>query len=197
MKKGIKWAIDPSHSEITFKIRHLMIAYVKGSFTTFDANIITSGKDFTTAEIDFWIEVASIQTGDINRDEHLKGRDFFDTANHKQITFTSGIVGKADHNGQHEVWGDLTLKGATKKIKLNLRFGGIAIDEQGKEKAGFTVTGKLKRTEWGLNWNQPLENGGIMLSEEVSISCEFELFNTEYHRMNRAIESNIGKNGQQ
>src|SRR5580765_4626288 len=96
MQQQTKWSIDPAHSEISFKVRHLMIAHTKGTFKTFDASIYTTAKDFTTAEIDFWVDAASINTGDLKRDEHLKGADFFDVANHKQITFTSSTIGKAD-----------------------------------------------------------------------------------------------------
>ena len=113
-----KWSLDQAHSEIAFKIRHLMITNIRGSFKTFDANIYTTDKDFTTAEIDLWIDASSINTGDAKRDEHLKGVDFFDTQNHKQITFTSSTIGKEDKDGNHELWGELTIKGITKNVKL-------------------------------------------------------------------------------
>lgn len=102
--KETKWSIDQSHSEITFKVRHLMIAHAKGSFKVFDASIYTNAKDFTTAEIDLWIDTSSIITGDEKRDVHLKSADFFDAEKHKQITFTSSTIGKADKDGVHEIW---------------------------------------------------------------------------------------------
>jgi polyisoprenoid-binding protein YceI len=173
-----KWSIDQAHSEIAFKVRHLMIAYAKGTFKTFDASIYTSGKDFTTVEIDLWIDAASISTSDVKRDEHLRSADFFDVANHKQITFTASTIGKPDKEGNHEVWGELTIKGITKNIKLNAAFGGIATDPWKNEKAGFTVTGKLKRSDYGLIWNAALETGGVMVSDEVSITCEIEVINS-------------------
>ena len=172
-----KWTIDPAHSEIAFKVKHLMIANVKGSFKTFDASIYTTGKDFTSAEIDLWIDVNSIHTGDVKRDEHLKGSDFFDLQNHKQITFTSRTIGKADESGNHELWGELTMKGVTKNIMLDVQFGGIAKDPSGNEKAGFTLTTKLNRSDWGITMNMPLETGGFMMGEEISITCELELTN--------------------
>ncbi|MBK5285369.1 MAG: YceI family protein [Bacteroidia bacterium] len=172
-----KWSIDQAHSEITFKVRHLMIAHVKGAFKTFDASIYTNAKDFTTAEIDLWIDASSITTSDTKRDEHLKSADFFDVQNHKQITFISGTVEKSDANGSHELWGELTMKGITKNIKLNVQFGGILNDPWGNERAGFTIAGKINRSDWGLIWNTPLETGGLMLSDEVTISCEVELIN--------------------
>jgi len=175
--KKTKWSIDQAHSEIDFKVRHLMIAYVKGSFKTFDASIYTNAKDFTTAEIDLWIDTTSINTGDAKRDEHLKSLDFFDAQNHKQITFTSSTIGNPDQDGNHELWGELTMIGVTKNVKLNVQFGGIIKDPWGNEKAGFTVTGKINRSDWGLVWNANLETGGLMVSDEVAISCEVELIN--------------------
>lgn len=170
-----KWKIDPAHSEIAFKIKHLMIAHVKGTFKMFDGSIYTTGKDFTNAEIDLWIDASSINTNDPKRDEHLKSSEFFDVENHKQITFTSRTIGKPDEKGNHELWGELTMKGITKNLKLDVQFGGIAIDPWGNEKVGFTLTGKLNRNDWGITMNTPLETGGFMMGEEVSISCEIEL----------------------
>jgi len=172
-----KWSIDHVHSDISFRIRHLMIAHVKGSFKTFDASIYTTDKDFTTTEIDLWIDASSITTGDINRDKHLKGVDFFDVHNHKQITFTSTTIENPGPDGTHELWGELTIKGITKNVKLNVQFGGMITDPWRNEKAGFTVTGKINRNDWGLTWNTSMEAGGFMVSEEVTISCEVELIN--------------------
>jgi len=172
-----KWSIDQAHSEITFKVRHLRIAHVKGAFKIFDASIHTIAKDFTTAQIDLWMDVSSIDSGDAKRDEHLKSVDFFDVQNHKQITFISSNIENPDSDGNHVLWGELTMKGVTRNVKLNLQLGGIANDPMGNEKAGFTVTGKLNRSEWGLTWNTPMEAGGFMVSEEVIISCDIELTN--------------------
>jgi len=177
MKTKTKWSIDQAHSEIAFKVKHLMIAHVKGEFKTFDASIYTQEKDFSTAEIDLWIDAASITTGDAKRDEHLKSADFFDVETHKQITFTSNTIGEPDHAGNRDLWGDLTMRGITKNVKLNVQFGGTLNDPWGHEKAGFTVTGKINRTDFELFWNTPLEAGGIMVGEEVNILCEIELLN--------------------
>lgn len=170
-----KWAIDQAHSEIDFKVRHLMIAHVKGTFKTFDANILTYGRDFKTAEIDLWIDTSSISTGDAIRDKHLKSRDFFNARKYKQITFRSSTIAKSDEEGNHELWGELTIVGVTKNVKLNVLFGGMLNDPWGNERAGFTVTGKINRSDWGLIWNAPTEAGGLMVSDEVAISCEVEL----------------------
>lgn len=173
-----KWSVDQAHSVIGFRVRHLMIAHVNGTFKTFDASIYTTSKDFSTAEIDLWIDASSIITGDEVRDKHLKSADFFDTRRYKQLTFVASTVGKADQDGNHELWGELTMVGITHNVMLNVKFGGILNDPWGNERSGFTVTGKISRSEWGLVWNKTTESGGLMVSDEVAINCEFELINT-------------------
>ncbi len=163
------WALDPSHSEVQFKIKHLMIANVTGSFANYEANVTTNGDDFTTASIAFNADVASINTANEQRDTHLRGADFFDTENFPKITFA------ATKYANDELHGDLTIKGITKSVKLGIEFGGITKDPWGNTKAGFTITGKINRKDWGLNWNAALETGGVLLSEEVKINCEIEL----------------------
>jgi polyisoprenoid-binding protein YceI len=189
-----KWSIDLAHSEIEFKIRHLMISNVKGSFKIFDANIYTTSKDFSTAEIDLWIDASSIVTGDAKRDEHLKSSDFFDVQKHKQISFTSLTIGEPDASGNHELWGELTMMGVTKNLKLNVQFGGLNTDPWKNEKAGFTVTGTIKRSDWGLVWNKTLETGGIMVSDEVTISCEIELINSGSEDLKMELETSTKGN---
>lgn len=184
-----KWSIDPAHSEIAFKVRHLMIAHVKGALKIFDANIYTSKKDFTTAEIDVWIDAASITTGDVKRDEHLKGADFFDVENHKQITFKANSIESEGDDGLHEMWGNLTMKGITKNIKLQVQFGGMLNDPWGKERAGFSITGKINRSDWGLVWNSAIETGGLMVGDEINISCEIELINTGNKELSMELEN--------
>jgi polyisoprenoid-binding protein YceI len=170
-----KWIIDPIHSEIGFKVKHLMITNVKGSFKEFEASIYTTGDDFMTAEIDFWLNPASIDTGSPDRDTHLKSADFFDAENHKEITFTANTYKNVDEDGSYELWGNLTIKGITKKIKLDVEFGGVEKDPWGNEKAGFSINGKINRKDWELNWNAALETGGLLVSNDVSISCEVQL----------------------
>jgi polyisoprenoid-binding protein YceI len=183
-----KWSLDLAHSEIGFRVKHLMIAHVKGTFKTFDASIYTASNDFTTAEVDLWIDPSTIDTGETKRDEHLKSADFFDVANHKQITFTSSTIGKPDTDGNRELWGELTMMGITKNLKLNAQFGGIIKDPWGIEKAGFAISGKIKRSDWGLVWNAPVEAGGLLVSDEVSISCEIELINKGQADMKMKLE---------
>lgn len=189
MKPDLKWSIDIAHSEIEFKVRHLMIAHVKGKFKNFDASIYTTGKDFSTAVIDFWIDVASLDTGDEKRDEHLKSADFFDVHKHKQITFVSSTIAEADADGNHELWGELSMMGITKNQVLNVHFGGITKDPWGNEKAGFTVSGKLNRNDWGLVWNTAMETGGVVVSDEVKITCELELKNAGTMEETMVLES--------
>ena len=169
------WSIDPSHTEIGCKIRHLMISYVKGRFKEFGGTVIMDGSDFMTSAINFWINAASIDTGDPKRDAHLAGIDFFDAAHYPQITF-GGVAFKQREDADHyELYGDLTIKGILRRIKLQLEFGGITKDPWGKERAGFSLKGIIDRKEWGLNWNTILETGGLLISDEVKIICEVEL----------------------
>jgi polyisoprenoid-binding protein YceI len=171
-----KWVIDPIHSEVGFKVKHLMISNVKGVFKEFGASIYTTNEDFMTAEVDVWINPASVDTGDAGRDAHLIGADFFDVENHKQIHFTSDDAYEmVDNDGSYEMWGDLTIKGIKKQIKLSIEFGGIMKDPWGNHKAGIIVNGKINRKDWGLNWNAALEAGGVLVSDEIRISCELQL----------------------
>jgi polyisoprenoid-binding protein YceI len=175
METRTKWVIDPSHSEIGFKIKHLMITNVRGQFKEFEASIYTIENDFLTAEIDFWINPASIDTGNPDRDKHLKGPDFFDVDQFKEIEFTGNTYEKVDNAGNYEMWGELTMKGITKQIRLQVEFGGVVTDPRGNEKAGFSINGKIDRKDWGLGWNAAMDKGGLVLSEDVWINCEVEL----------------------
>lgn len=178
MGKDNKWSIDQAHSEVGFKVRHLMISHVKGTCKTFDASIYTDGADFSTADIDFWIDAGSISSGDKDRDIHLKSEEFFDVEHHHQISFQSHTIGKADKEGNHTLWGNLTIKDTTKLISLNVHFGGLIVDPWGNERAGFTLTGVINRKDWGLVWNHIIAAGGWMVDEDVYILCEIELTNT-------------------
>jgi len=186
-----KWAIDRSHSKINFKVRHLMVDYVRGTFKTFDASIYTYGKNSKTAEIDLWIDAASIKTDDEKRDKHLRSRDFLDVKNHKQLTFTSSTIGAANKEGNQELWGELTMVGITQNVKLNVRFGGLLNDPWGNERAGFTVTGTINLSHWGLTWNTTTEAGGLMVSDEIEISCEVELTKTGQKCLDMQLEQPV------
>lgn len=169
-----KWVVDPTHSEIGFKIKHLMITNVSGKFTGFEAEVQTEGEDFATAQINATIETASINTSNLQRDEHLRNSDFFEVEKYPEIVFTSTKVEKID-NDNFILHGNLTLKGVTKPVKLNVEYNGTNKDPWGNQKAGFVITGKVNRSEFGLNFNAALETGGLVLGEEVRINSEIQL----------------------
>jgi len=143
MTSKTKWMIDPSHSEIAFKVKHLMISNVKGHFREFDADIQVLDNDFLTADIDLWMQTNSISTGDDKRDEHLKSLDFFDVENFKDINFTSTLIEKTSKENIFNLLGDLTIKGISLPVTLEVDFGGIMKDPWGNEKAGFSIHGKI------------------------------------------------------
>ena len=180
-----KWGIDSMHSEIGFKVKHLMFTNVRGTFKEYDASIYTTGDDFMTAEIDVWINPASISTNDEKRDGHLKSADFFDAENFKEINFIGNTYEKGT-DGSYTLYGDLTIKGIKKQIKLQVEFGGIMRDPWGNEKAVFSINGKINRKDWGLNWNAALEAGGVLVSDDVWISCEVQLAKQQSEQKNKA-----------
>jgi polyisoprenoid-binding protein YceI len=169
-----KWAIDKSHSHIQFKVRHLMITTVTGSFNDYDATVETQGEDFGKATINFTAKLASLNTGDTQRDVHLQSPDFFDAMNYPTISFSSTGL-KEDTHGNYLLNGNLSIRGEVKPIQLNVSFEGIAKDPWGNTKAGFVLEGKISRQEWGLIWNAPLESGGFLVADEVKIACEVQL----------------------
>lgn len=172
MENTAKWVLDPNHSELTFKVKHLMISHVKGGFSRFTVEV--DGEDIFKSKLRVTAEADSIDTNNPERDEHLKSADFFDVAQHPEIVFEStAITQKAGE--AYELKGLLTLKGITKEITLQAEFGGVSRDPWGNEKAGFSVTGSLNRKDWGLNWNAALETGGVLVSEEVKIFAEIQL----------------------
>ena len=169
-----KWNLDPAHSEIGFKVKHMMITNVSGSFEKFDAQVETDDNDFTTAKIQFTADINSITTGNKDRDNHLKSPDFFDAANYPQLKFVSSKLEKKDDEN-YLLHGNLTIRDVTKPVKLNVEFGGIGKDPWGNQKAGFTITGKINRTDFKLNWNAALETGGVLVGEEVRLQAEIQL----------------------
>lgn len=168
-----KWAIDPTHSEIGFKVKHMMFTNVSGSFQQFDATVETEGDDFENAKIEFSADVASVTTANADRDNHLKSGDFFDAEQFPKMTFTATSFTK-ESESEYELKGDLTLRGVTKPVKLDVEFGGTAKDPWGNLKAGLSATGKINRKDWGLNWNSALEAGGVLVGEEVKLVIELQ-----------------------
>jgi polyisoprenoid-binding protein YceI len=169
-----KWSLDPSHSEIGFKVKHLMVTNVRGVFNEYTGSIYTTGDDFPDAQIDLLINVASITTGDGTRDTHLKSPDFFDAENFREISFKGNTLERTNES-KYALHGDLSIKGVTKRIKLDVEFNGIVKDLWGAKRAGFVITGKISRKDFGLTWNAVLEKGGVMISDEVAIKCEIQL----------------------
>lgn len=167
------WNLDPAHSEIEFKVKHMMISTVKGQFTDFSIQVENEGTGLETAKIIAEIKTASINTNSEQRDQHLKSEDFFAAESHPSITFVSTNIDKVDEE-EYKLTGDLTIKGITKPITLNVEFGGTSKDPWGNEKAGYTVTGKINRNEFGLTWNAALETGGVMVSEDVKFQAELQ-----------------------
>jgi len=165
------WALDPTHSEVTFKVKHLMISNVKGEFRKFNAEI--HGDDFTTASIRATIDATSVFTNDDNRDNHLRGADFFDVENYPELVFEGTSFKKIDEEN-YTLTGNLTIKGIRKEVSFDVEFGGIGKDPWGNEKAGFSLQGKISRKDWGLNWNAALEAGGVLVSDEVRVQAEVQ-----------------------
>ncbi len=162
------------HSEISFKIKHLMITSVKGRFGQFEAKVTNEDGDFSKAQIAFSAEVASINTGVADRDAHLQSPDFFDAAKYPQIRFTSTNLRKKS-NDEFELTGDLTIRDVTKSVSLDVEFGGIVQDPYGQTKAGFTIEGKINRKDFGLTWGALTEAGGVVVGDEVKILCDVQL----------------------
>lgn len=169
-----KWKVDPAHSEIQFKVKHLMITTVTGYFRTFDLEVETEGDDFNTADrIEFTADINSIDTNNEQRDTHLKSADFFDADNHGQLRF---IGKKYQSNGDEAtLQGDLTIRGTTKPVTLKVEFAGMVTDPYGQNKAGFTIAGKISRKEFGLTWSAVTEAGQVVVSDDIRIHGEIQL----------------------
>jgi polyisoprenoid-binding protein YceI len=169
-----KWTLDPSHSHVGFKVKYLMVTNVRGTFKNYDANIVTARADFLDAEIDLSFFPASINTGDFTRDTHLRSPDFFDTEKFKVIDF-KGIEFERINESEYVLYGNLTIKGVTKLIRLDVEFNGIAKDLWGATRAGFVITGKISRSDFDLTWNKALETGDLLVGDEVDIKCDIQL----------------------
>ena len=170
-----KWVIDTDNSEISFVVNQLKVSKIKGIFNEFDAVVYTNGNSFENAKIDFTLNPSLINTGDKMRDNHLKSAEFFDVENYNRITFISETFAKAEKNETYNLSGYLTIKGITKRLNLKVEFGGIIKDKYNNENAGFSLTGKINRRDYELNWNGFLGTGFGTIGEEVIINCEVEL----------------------
>lgn len=169
-----KWILDPSHSEVEFKVKHMMISNVSGEFGKFEASVETEGEDFQTAKVTFTVDIDSISTGNDQRDGHLKSPDFFDAAKFPQLKFVATKYENVDNDGSYEIYGDLTIRGVTKKVKLDAEFGGVIKDPWGNTRAGISINGKINRKEFGLAWHAVTEAGGLVVSDDVRIHANLE-----------------------
>lgn len=167
------WALDPAHSEIQFKVKHMMISSVSGEFATFNAAVETEGDDFTKAKVTFSADVNSISTKNEQRDGHLKSEDFFDVARFPELSFESTGLSPAG-DGQYSLEGNLTIKGVTRPVTLDVEHSGVIKDPYGNNRAGFEVMGKINRKDFGLTWHQLTETGGLIVSDEVRLFANVE-----------------------
>ncbi|MFN8711500.1 MAG: YceI family protein [Bacteroidota bacterium] len=165
-----KWALDPTHSELQFKVKHLMITNVTGSMGVLSGEVETTDANFNGARVNFTADMNSIATGNEQRDGHLKSPEFFDSAAYPAISFVSDAYNAAEG----KITGNLTIRDITKPVTLDVEFSGTNKDPWGNEKAGFSVSGKINRTDFGLTWNAALESGGVLVSEEVKLSAELQ-----------------------
>ncbi len=170
----MSWQIDSSHSHINFTARHMMISKVRGTFENFSGTVNFDEDNPTNTTVNIEVDLTSINTRDEQRDGHLKSADFFDVENYPTMTFTSTRVEQIDENNGR-LYGQLTIKGITKEVVLNVEYAGIAKSPWGTESAGFSASGSLNRKEWGLNWNQALETGGVLVGDKINMEIDLEL----------------------
>ena len=169
------WTVDPAHAELAFSVRHLMISNVRGRFGKIEGTVTVDNANVNESKIDVTIDVNSIDTRQEMRDNHLRSADFFDAANHPTMHFVSKrIVG--DVTKDFQVLGDLTIRGTTREIALQAHLEGRGMDPWGNDRAGFSLTGTLNRHDYGLNWNQALEAGGVTVGAEVKMAIDVEIF---------------------
>lgn len=168
-----KWIIDPTHSEIGFRVRHMMFTNVSGKFQKFESTIETEEDDFERSTIQFNADVESITTGNAERDKHLLSPDFFDTAQYPKITFNAQSFVKKNE-GEYILTGDLEIHGTTKTVALPIEYSGLLKDPWGNIKAAFSIDTRINRKDWGLNWNSVLETGGVLVSDEVRLVIELQ-----------------------
>ncbi|CAN5670514.1 YceI family protein [soil metagenome] len=167
------YKLDPMHSEVTFKVKHLMITNVSGNFAKFDASLTAEKDDFTDAKITFEADIDSISTNNEQRDGHLKSDDFFSAEKFPKLTFEStSLTKKSDED--YTLPGNLTIRGVTKTVMLDVEYGGTAVDPWGQTKAGFEVNGKINRKDFGLSWGAVTETGGVLLADEVKLHMQIQ-----------------------
>ncbi|TLV00808.1 YceI family protein [Dyadobacter luticola] len=168
-----KWVIDPTHSEIQFKVKHLVISTVTGAFKSFEGGVESEGDDFDGATVHFSADVDSIDTNQAQRDAHLKSADFFDAENHPKLSYTGKLAKKGDDT--FTLKGDLTIRGVSKPFEFAVEYGGNMTDFYGNNKAGFEISGKLNRKEYGLEWSAVTEAGGVVVGDDVKLIANVQV----------------------
>jgi polyisoprenoid-binding protein YceI len=168
------WNFDSSHSTVRFAVDHMVISEVEGQFTTYEGTVETTKGDFSEAKINFSIDVNSVDTDDVKRDGHLKSEDFFNTEKYPKMNFVSTSIEKIKE-GKYTLKGNFTLLGVTKEVALNMSYGGTVKDPWGNTKAGLKVVGTINRTDFGLKYNSVMEAGGLLIGEDITITCKMEL----------------------
>jgi polyisoprenoid-binding protein YceI len=167
------WQIDNSHSHVGFSVKHMMIATVRGEFKAYTGTLALDTDDITQSVITGEIDIASIDTRELKRDEHLRSADFFDAETYPKMTFKSKRIEQVDGN-DYRIVGDLTIKGTTKEVVLDAEYAGIHKDPWGNTRTGFSLTGTIDRKDFGLGWNAALETGGVLVGEKVKLSLDVE-----------------------
>jgi len=168
MATATKWVLDPMHSEVQFKVKHLVISTVSGFFKSFEGELDTENDDFSDAKISFSLDINSIDTNQSQRDEHLKSAEFFDAEKYPKISFKKTSFTKSGED-EYKLAGDLTVKDVTKPVTLDVEFGGSADDFYGNTKAGFEISGKINRKDFGLTWDGVTEAGSIVVGEDIKL----------------------------
>ena len=168
-----KWTIDNMHSEIGFKVKHMMITNVSGNFGKFSGGLETEGHDFSKGKFEFSAEINSINTGVADRDGHLKSDDFFNAEKYPELTFKSNGV-KQIANDELVIEGEMTIREVTKPIALSVELSDVVVDPYGQTKIGMAITGKIKRSDFGLKWNAITEAGSIVVSDDIKLNCDIQ-----------------------
>lgn len=169
----VKWSIDPTHSEVTFKVKHLVISTVTGHFRSFEGNLEVSDENFDGAKASFSADIDSIDTNVADRDAHLKSDDFFNAEKFPKLTFANGVMKKTGED-TYELTGDLSIRDVSKKVSLKAEFGGQMVDGYGQTKAGFEITGSINRKEFGLQWDMVTEAGGVVVGDTVKLALNVQ-----------------------
>lgn len=180
-----KWIIDGTHSEVSFKVKHLVISTVTGYFRAFEGSAESTSEDFDGAAVSFAADINSIDTNQKDRDNHLKSGDFFDAENHPKLTFSGKIK---NNGGDYKLVGELTLRETTKNVEFDVDFGGVAGDPYGQTKAGFEIEGKISRKEFGLSWSAVTEAGSVVVSDQVRLHLNVQL-------VKQQVEESVEANG--